>query len=74
MGADTPNHRKPLIERLHARSKAWADLWEVASHIGVFPLDCCMIDSPLGSRGRRRDYAPTSDYHNAGARHTRNGP
>lgn len=39
--------RPTLIERLRNRAKAWADLCEVASHIGVFPLDCCMIDSRL---------------------------
>ena len=36
-----------MIERLRNRSKAWAELHEIASHIGVFPLDCCMIDSRL---------------------------
>ena len=44
--SDTPSS-KPLMERLRARSKAWADLHEIASHIGVFPLDACMIDSRL---------------------------
>jgi hypothetical protein len=43
----TSNRRSELITRLRARSKAWADLHEIASHIGVFPLDCCMIDSRL---------------------------
>ncbi len=38
-----------LAEKLRARSKAWAELHEVATHIGVFPLDCCMIDSRLES-------------------------
>lgn len=36
-----------LSERLRARAKAWRDLHELASHIGVFPLDACMIDSRL---------------------------
>lgn len=34
-------------ERLQARIKAIRDLHEIASHIGVFPLDCMMIDAKL---------------------------
>jgi hypothetical protein len=36
-----------LVERLRARAKAIRDLCEIATHIGVFPLDCMMIDARL---------------------------
>ena len=36
-----------LLGRLDKRSKAIRDLWEIATHIGVFPLDAMKIDADI---------------------------
>ena len=43
-----------IIQRLRNRHKAITDLCEIASHIGVFPLDCMMIDANLHDGSARR--------------------
>jgi len=43
----TPNELRALAERSQAREKAIRELWDIATHIGVFPLDAMKIDADL---------------------------
>ena len=61
---------KPLPARLLARAKAWRDLHEIATRIGVFPLDAMMIDAKLHeeaaeavARSESTEAKPLSEWH-----------